>query len=173
MSTPEVKGELGPENVLVERARIGDGTAFAALVIRHRDAIYTIARNMCATFRSCEEVLYEASLTAWRDLGSLPAGARFETWLYGITMKIALAHRQRARRNRPRSLETSKLNDLAGLLRAALECIDDGTRAAFVLCDVLQLPSEEVAVILQTSVRAVRRDVHRARRFLRSIIYRL
>jgi DNA-directed RNA polymerase specialized sigma24 family protein len=88
-------------------------------------------------------------------------------------MKIALAHRQRARRNRPRSLETSKLNDLAGLLRAALECIDDGTRAAFVLCDVLQLPSEEVAVILQTSVRAVRRDVHRARRFLRSIIYRL
>ena len=98
-------------------------------------------------------------------------------------MKIALAHRQRARRNRRCSLEiggsaelerrTSKLNDLAGPLRAALECIDDGTRAAFVLRYVLQLPSEEVAVILQTSVRAVRRDVHRARLFLCSIIYRL
>jgi len=102
MSTPVQDGEaFMPDNALADRARIGDGTAFAALVVRHRDAAYTIARNMSATFRGCEEVLHEAFLTAWRDLSSLPAGARFETWLYGITMKIALARRVRLARPSP------------------------------------------------------------------------
>jgi RNA polymerase sigma-70 factor, ECF subfamily len=181
MSTPEQDGEaFVPDNALADRARIGDGTAFAALVVRHRDAAYTIARNMSATFRGCEEVLHQAFLTAWRDLSSLPAGARFETWLYGITMKIALAHRQSDRRCPPCALEmgrwsvlegrSSEPDELARLLRAALESIDDRMRAAFVLRDLLLLPAEEAAVILQTSVPAVRRDVHRARLFFRGII---
>jgi RNA polymerase sigma-70 factor (ECF subfamily) len=78
MSRPEQAREaFVPDNALADRARIGDGTAFAALVVRHRHAAYTVARNMCATLRGCEEVLHEAFLTAWRDLSSLPAGARF------------------------------------------------------------------------------------------------
>jgi len=47
---------------------------------------------------------------------------------------------------------------MTGLLREALECIDDRSRGAFVLRDLLLLPIEEVADILQTSPQAVRRD---------------
>lgn len=174
---------------LAERARRGSGAAFGALVTRHRNGVYVIARNMCATLREAEAVLQQAFLAAWRDLRSFPAGAKFTTWLYGIAMKTALAHR-RDLPSPPGSLEpflpafdgASRLIasknrrpewggvESSGLLREALECTDDQTRAAFVLCDLLELPVEEAAAILQTSPGAVRRDTHRLRLMLRGFI---
>jgi DNA-directed RNA polymerase specialized sigma24 family protein len=96
---------LDCDEALVERARTGDGASFAELVMRHRDAVYTIARNMCARHRDAEDVLQQTFLAAWHDLHSLPAGAGFTTRLYRIAMKTALAHRQRDRRNPSCSLE--------------------------------------------------------------------
>jgi DNA-directed RNA polymerase specialized sigma24 family protein len=113
-------------------------------------------------------------------------------------MKTALDHRERDRRSAPGSLETllpefdasgrlvvteHRFPDLfegspasievTGLLREALEYIDDRVRAAFVLRDLLQLTAEEAAVILRTSPKAIRRDAHRARLLLRGFIDRL
>ena len=186
------------DEALAERARRGSGAAFAALVTRHEDAVYAIARNMCATVRETEAVLQQAFLSAWHELGSFPAGARFTTWLYGIAMKTSLAHRQRERRSPSCSLEaflpafehagrlvTSKGRwselegssaepiEVTGLLREALECVGDQARAAFVLRDLVQLPVEEAAAILQTSPLAIRRDAHRARLMLRGFIDQL
>jgi DNA-directed RNA polymerase specialized sigma24 family protein len=63
--------------------------------------------------------------------------------------------------------------EITGLLREALECVDEPIRAAFVLHDLVQLPVEEAAVILQTSPQAVRRGAHRTRLLLRGFIDRL
>lgn len=186
---------LTPDENLAERARNGSGAAFAALVARHDDAVYVIARNMSATARDAEEVVRQAFLSAWRDLKSFPAGARFRTWLYRIALDTALLHRQRAPRGRPTSLEvflprfdrsrslveskgrwpeldgsSSGRSEVSGLLREGLESIDDRTRAGFVLLDLLEAPLEEAAVILQTSPWAVQRDAHRARLMLRGFI---
>jgi DNA-directed RNA polymerase specialized sigma24 family protein len=59
---------------------------------------------------------------------------------------------------------------VSGLLREALECIDDGTRAAFVLRELVQLPVEDVAVILQKSPQGVSQDAHRACLMLRGFV---
>ena len=183
------------DEALVERARGGSGAAFAALVARYREGAYAIARNMCATPRDVEDVLQQAFLSAWREVGSFPAGARFTTWLYRIAMNTALEHRQRHRRRPSLSLEAflpafdregrpvvsqgrwSEIDgespepfEITGLLREALECIDDRVRAAFVLRDLVQLLAEEAAAILQTSPQAVLLDAHRARLMLRGFI---
>jgi DNA-directed RNA polymerase specialized sigma24 family protein len=59
---------------------------------------------------------------------------------------------------------------VTGLLREALECIDDQARAVFVLRDLLQIPVDEAAAILQTSPQLVLRDAHRVRLMLRGFI---
>ncbi len=183
------------DETLAERARRGSGEAFGALVRLHGEAVYAIARNMAATARDAEEVVQEAFLSAWRELSSFPPGDSFKTWLYGIAMKTALAHREAHRRSPWGSLEEllpafdgagrlietkgrwpeldgspSEQIRVTGLLREALECIDDGTRAAFVLRDLVQLPVEEVAVILQKSPQGVRQDAHRACLMLRGFV---
>src|SRR6266446_3165883 len=179
------------DETLAERARRGSGAAFAALVKLHGEAVYAIARHMSATARDAEEVVQEAFLSAWRELSSFPAGDIFKTWLYGT----ALAHREAHRRSPWGSLEEllpafdhagrlvaskgrwpeldgspSDQIRVTGLLREALECIDDGTRAAFVLRDLVQLPVEEVAVILQKSPQDVSQNAHRACLMLRGFV---
>jgi RNA polymerase sigma-70 factor (ECF subfamily) len=194
----QVDHSIARDDELTERARNGSGAAFAVLVARHQDAVYAIARNMTATLREAEEVLQQAFLAAWRGLRQFQAGARFTTWLYGIAMKTALAHRETYRRRPSSSLErflpkfdgAGRLAEsegrwpelegsspgrlqVTGLLREALECVDDQTRAGFVLRDLLELPVEEAAAILQTSPEAVGRDAHQLRLMLRGFIDQL
>ena len=178
---------------LVERVRQGSGAAFAALVTRHRDTVYRIVRNMCATSSKAEEAIRETFLSAYRDLGSLQTNARFRTWLCGIAMKTAQAGgkgthplpanvlepllprfdqagRLPASAGEWPDLERAKV---AGVLREALECIEDGVRAAFVLCDLAELPVDEAAAILQVPPPTIRQRVHRARLLLRGLLQRL
>jgi RNA polymerase sigma-70 factor (ECF subfamily) len=195
---PQLDDVFPLDEALAERARSGSGAAFAALVIRHRDALYAIARNMVATLREAEELFQNAILAAWHELRLFPAGARLTTWLYGIAMKTALGQRQRDRRKPSGSLEpflpgfdraghllaseggwfelddnSSGRIEISGLLREALECIDDQPRAAFVLRDLLQLPVDETAAILKVSPGTVRQDTHRTRLMLRGFIDQL
>jgi RNA polymerase sigma-70 factor (ECF subfamily) len=197
-SCKQVDDSLASDEALAERARRGSGAAFAAVAMRHRDAVYAIARNMCSTLRDAESVLQDAFLSAWRDFRSSPTGAKLKIWLYGIAMKTALEHRQRDHRSPPCGMDgflpafdgagrllpnkgrwpeldgsSPERIEVTGLLREALECIDDQTRAAFVLRDLLELPVDEAAAVLETSPQAVRRDGHRARLMLRGFVDRL
>ena len=185
------------DEILAERTWQGSGTAFAALVARHCDTVYRIARNICASAGDAEEVTRQTFLSAYRDAGSWPSESSFRIWLYGIAMKKASAQRERASRGRavwleaflPRfdadgglepggewpELGSARLEQMnvAGFLREALDDMDERVRAAFVLCDLAQLPAEDAAAIVEASPEAVRGRVHRARLMLRGFLDRL
>lgn len=173
---------------LIEYARQGSDAAFGVLMGRYGDAVYNIVRNMCATASEADELTRRTFVSACREIASLEHGASIKAWLYGNAIKTVLA-RRRIRRTRrassPKPLEgrwdeSGSLiplagnwhdlggpalpgSDLAELLREALEQIDDGVRAAFVLCDLAELPVRETATLLEASPPEIRRRVHRAR----------
>src|SRR2546430_12116727 len=91
-SAPQVDESLVPDDVLAEWARIGSPSAFAELVERHREAVYTIVRNLCRTATDTEETLHEAFLTAWHDLRAFPSGVRFSTWLHCDQDRLGVPH---------------------------------------------------------------------------------
>jgi RNA polymerase sigma-70 factor (ECF subfamily) len=174
---------------LAEQAQWGSGAAFAALVERHRQGVYRIARSMCATARDTEEVVLGTFLSAYREAASRPTGS-FKTWLYGIALKATMERRPVRRsaameRFLPRFDERGRLAgragewpersraQVSGFLREAFDCLDDGVRAAFVLRDLVDLPAEEAAAVLQESPEVVRDRVHRARLVLRGFLDRL
>ena len=183
---------------LAEHTRQGSSTAFAALVARHCDAVYRIALNICASAGDAEEVTRQTFLSACRDAGSRPGGLGFRTWLCGIALRKASGERQRSYRGQAVSLEaflprfdadggleppggewpepgSARLEamNVAGFLREALQDMEEGVRAAFVLCDLAQLPAEDAAAILEASPELVRGRVHRARLMLRGFLDRL
>lgn len=185
------------DEILAECTRQGNGTAFAALVARHEDAVYRIATNICPSAADAGEVTRETFLSAYRDASSRPSQASFRTWLYGIAVRKASAQRQSAggpaiplelflpRFDADGGLEPSggewpepgsarlEQMDLSGLLRRALDGMDESARVAFVLCDLVQLPPEEAAAIVDAPPEIVRRRVHRARLMLRGFLDRL
>ena len=185
------------DETLVEYTRLGSETAFGILVGRHGDAVYTIVRNMCDAYSEADELTLETFIAACREIRSVGRlTGSFRTRLCGIAVRTALARRRLrsfptsskelaptrdddSLRRMPidgdwRDLTDPALEDgsLAILLRETLERMDDDVRAAFVLCDLVELPAEETACILETSAGNIRHRVHRARLMLIRVLDR-
>ena len=186
---------LSPDETLVDLTRDGCDAAFAALMTRYGDSVYGIVRNMCATAREADELTQQTFVSAYREIASLPADSAFSTWLFRTAVKTSLVERRPMRVTAARMPQRSmtagnedrlpislpqKWPDLTDPalepgnftvpLREALERMDDGVRAAFVLRDLAELPPRETAAILQISSRKIGLRVHRARLMLISVI---
>jgi RNA polymerase sigma-70 factor (ECF subfamily) len=185
---------------LAARAAAGDAGAFETLVGRYEARVYRLACRLTGSDVDAQDVLQEAFLAAYRGLASFRGAARFSTWLYRITTNAALMHR-RARQRRPsESLEeflprfdengqhapevaelaaASRADDLldgkllAEQARAALERLPDLYREVFVLRDLEELDTSEVASLLGIDAATVRQRVHRARLMLRGYLAHL
>jgi len=189
-------GEEGDE-ALAARAAAGEEPAFEDLVSRYESRVYRLACRLTGNEGDAKDVLQEAFLAAYRGLPGFRADSRFSTWLYRIATNAALMHR-RARARRPtESLEAflprfdgdgrhasepadllaaSRADELldrkllAEKARAGLDRLPDIYRDAFVLRDLEELSTAEVAELLGIDAAAVRQRVHRARLMLRGYL---
>jgi RNA polymerase sigma-70 factor (ECF subfamily) len=192
-----VPGAETSDEALAAQAAAGDEPAFEDLVIRYQARVFRLARRLTGDDGDAQDALQEAFLQVHRGLPSFRGEARFSTWLYRIATNAALMQR-RARRRRPaESLEAylprfdakgehaatpaelhapcrvEELLDrqiLAEKARAGLERLPDLYREAFVLRDLEELPTSEVAEVLGLEPAAVRQRVHRARLMLRGYL---
>jgi RNA polymerase sigma-70 factor (ECF subfamily) len=185
------------DEALAARAAAGEESAFEALVSRYEARAYRLACRLTGDEGDAQDVLQETFLAAYRGLPAFRGDARFSTWFYRIATNAALMHR-RARARRPaESLEAylprftedgvhagepadllaaSRVDEvldqkmLAEKARAGLDRLPDAYRDAFVLRDLEEMPTEEVAEVLGLTAAAVRQRVHRARLMLRGYL---
>jgi RNA polymerase sigma-70 factor (ECF subfamily) len=182
---------------LVARAAAGDDPAFEALVERHQHRAYGLARRLVGSDSDAQDVLQEAFLSVHRKLAGFRGDSRFSTWLYRIVTNAALMHlRGRARRplepldsflprfdgngrhlGEPAEIEAAAhaaerldRQALAEKAQAGLARLPEIYRTAFVLRDLEELPTAEVAELLGVGADAVRQRVHRARLMLRGYL---
>ncbi len=164
-------------------ALAGHGEAFAWLVRRYQDRAYGVAIGMLADFELARDVVQEAFLCAFRDLGKLKEPARFPGWLHGIVRHTA--HRALRELERVRSLagELSRRADAAcpapppdrsaeeaeqrQLVRHALGRLSEKSREAVSLFYVDGLSYADIAGFLGVTETAVRGRLHRGRAALR------
>ncbi|MCA9243372.1 MAG: sigma-70 family RNA polymerase sigma factor [Phycisphaerales bacterium] len=174
---------------LVRRAQQGDNAAFEALALRYQDRLYNLCYRMLGNDADAQDVTQAALIKAYQALGRFEARAGFYTWMYRITMNLAISTRRSRRRpmltlHRPdpdqpdcepaaegtdvsRSAETSELH---AKLTAALERLDDDFRAAVVLKDVEELDYATIGEILGVPVGTVKSRIHRGRMMLRAML---
>jgi RNA polymerase sigma-70 factor (ECF subfamily) len=192
-----VPGTETSDETLAARAAAGDEPAFEDLVIRHQARVFRLARRLTGDDGDAQDALQETFLQVYRGLRSFRGEARFSTWLYRVATNAALMQR-RARARRPAESLESYLPrfDAAGqhvatpvqlaapchaedvldrrLLaekaRAGIERLPDLYREAFVLRDLEELPTSEVAEVLGLEAATVRQRVHRARLMLRGYL---
>jgi RNA polymerase sigma-70 factor, ECF subfamily len=188
------------DETLARRAAQGDESAFEALVVRFQGRVYRLVRRLTGSDGETEDVLQETFLQAYRGLAAFRSEARFSTWLYRIATNAALMQNRRTARRPTEPLDEStprfdaegrhvldeadlvlasradELIDrrrLAARAREAIERLPEMYRTPFVLRDLEELPTTEVAAILGLEAAAVRQRVHRARLMLRGVLSRL
>jgi len=86
------------ETVLVEAARSGDIGAFESLVRRYDRNVFRIAQHITQNREDAEDVVQDAFLKAYQNLGQFQGQSKFYTWLVRIAVNEAL---MRLRRRRP------------------------------------------------------------------------
>jgi RNA polymerase sigma-70 factor (ECF subfamily) len=193
----QVSGPEPTDEMLAARAAAGDEFAFEIIVTRYQARVFRLAWRLTANEGDAADVLQETFLQVYRNLATFRGDSRFGTWLYRIATNAALMNR-RARSRRPsESLDAflpcfdenglhaatpTELRAAAGVEQAldrrrlaekALAAIDrlpDNYREAFVLRDLEEMTTAQVAELLGLEPAAVRQRVHRARMMLRGYL---
>jgi RNA polymerase sigma-70 factor (ECF subfamily) len=194
MAENKVNLKKAKDEELVTLARAENTRAFDELVNRYQNKIYRLARRMTATEEDAEDVLQEAFVKAYKSLGGFKGKSRFSTWLYRITVNLALMKlRKRTLETVPldqpietrdgvvqRDIEDSGLDPLEKMIAAESKAVLDeavadlpaGHRAVFVLRDVEKLSTEDTAKVLGITVPAVKSRLHRTRLMLKEELVR-
>jgi RNA polymerase sigma-70 factor, ECF subfamily len=184
------------DETLVARAAAGDDSAFETIVARYQSRVFRLACRLTSE-TDAPDVLQETFLQVYRHLPSFRGESQFRTWLYRIASNAALMHRRAAARRRTESFDVflprfdahgqhaatpaelqvvshaDELLDRRFLADKAKEIIaelPDVYRDAFVLRDLEEMSSEEVAAALGVTAATVRQRVHRARLILRGYL---
>jgi RNA polymerase sigma-70 factor (ECF subfamily) len=72
------------DEVLVERLRAGDETAFAELVRRYHPRLLRLARTFVRSEAVAEEVVQDTWLAVLRGVDRFEGRSQFRTWLFGV-----------------------------------------------------------------------------------------
>jgi RNA polymerase sigma-70 factor (ECF subfamily) len=178
------------ESVLVEAARSGDIGAFESLVRRYDRNVFRIAQHITQNREDAEDVVQDAFLKAYQNLGQFQGQSKFYTWLVRIAVNEALMRLRRRRPERtvsidedvkteedsiPREIADWSPNpeqmytqaELKDILGKTIQGLPPSFRTVFVLRDVEGLSTEETASALELSVPAVKSRLLRARLQLR------
>ena len=174
-----VVGRPLTENELVERAREGDGTAYATLVRDHEEIAFRIAYLICGSSADAEEAAQEAFVKAYRALGRFRAGEPLRPWLLAIVANEARNRRRAAGRRaalalraagegRPsgESAHSPEAALLAGERRAALleglGRLGERDRTVIACRYLLELSEAETAAALGVRTGTVKSRLSRA-----------
>jgi RNA polymerase sigma-70 factor (ECF subfamily) len=187
------------DEALAARAAAGDGHAFEEIVARYEARVFRLACRLTSE-TDAPDVLQETFLQVYRHLPSFRGESQLGTWLYRIATNAALMlRRTRARRpvesldafmprfdergihaELPAQLQIAARADelidrqvLADKARAGIARLPDLYRDAFVLRDLEEMSTTDVAQVLGVEPATVRQRVHRARLMLRGYLSEL
>ncbi len=183
-----------PATDLAEHARaaaLGDKIAARTILDAIQDDVYGLALRMLGHPADAEDAAQEILVIVLTHLGSFRGESAFTTWVW----RIAANHLARVRRGRRETITFEVLDErlrtglreemserpdpeaaaLARELRlrcteAMLLSLDRELRIAYVLGDILELPGEEAAEVLEIEPATYRKRLSRARERLHDFV---
>jgi len=169
------------EKRLVRDAQNGDLRAFERLYRDNERKVFALCLRMSSDGALAEELTQEVFVRAWRKLGSFRGDSAFSSWLYPLTVNVALSERRSRRRRDARIFATDDPASLekapgtprpeAGFdLQKAMAALPPGARAIFVLHDVEGRTHDEIAAMLSLATGTSKAQLFRARRLLREAL---
>lgn len=181
---------------LMFRWQTGDDGAFDELVHEYSSHVYALlTRFLGRSHAGREDLVQEVFIRILGAKGRYEPTARFTTWLYSICWRLCVNQAERSALRRTTSLdrmahseggdgpalqlvddgapdpvESLERGDLVAAVRDAIADLPESQRIAIVLARYHQLPYGEIATIIDSSEKAVKSLIHRARETLRETL---
>ncbi|HXH06348.1 MAG TPA: sigma-70 family RNA polymerase sigma factor [Vicinamibacterales bacterium] len=172
-------GRDADELALAAAAGRGDRDAFARLVERYRRDVYLLCYRFAGNHEDASDLAQEVFVRAWRGLPRFRGRSALRTWLYRIGINVCLSRSVRrelpvdpdarldamatARADTPEGPAEAVLRrERAALVRSAIRRLPPRQRATLVLRIYHELPHEEIARLLGSSVGACKANLFHA-----------
>src|SRR3569623_1584452 len=183
-----------PDIDLVQLVAAGNQRAFELLMRRHNQALYRTARSILRDDAEAEDVVQEAYLLAYRNIGKFRGDAKLSTWLTRNVVNEAIARSRKSSRRAeiirldgvsvnhelteesmneamPEQPEQSAVRaEMRRLLEKKIDELPDAFRTVFMLRAGEEITAEVGASCLDFPEATVRTRFFRARGLLREAL---
>jgi len=92
------------DNFYIDKVLNGDVNAYASLVDKHKNMIFTIALKIVRNREDAEEIAQDVFVKVYQSLVTFKKESKFSTWLYRIVYNAAIS------KTRKKNLETTNIN---------------------------------------------------------------
>lgn len=173
------------ENILIEKVKNGDQSAFRQLVDLNRDMVFSIALKIMRNSEDAEEVAMDAFMKAFEKIDSFKGDSAFSTWIYKICYNLSLS------KLRKKELSYTDIDDQAyrigdlnakdalqlmikaersAELKTAIDKLDNDSKNILTLFYFEEKKLKEVSDILKISESNVKVKLHRGRKTLSTLL---
>lgn len=169
----------------------GQAAAFAALVERYQDRIFSVTCRMVG-YEDATDLTQEIFLKAYRSIGSFRLESQFSTWIYRIMLNTVNSHRRKTQKERkvflvsdvrqsddeqgcntepvasdplPQDILLKREQILA--VQDAIAELDEIDRSIILLREMDERSYDEIAAILDVPLGTVKSRLYRARAALK------
>jgi RNA polymerase sigma-70 factor, ECF subfamily len=196
MELPQSSSLFDPETIIDHdlMVKIGDGdhTAFRQLVERHQHSLVGTITKMLGNDSDSEDIAQQVFIRIWKHSKRYKPENKFTTYLYTIARN--LVYNESRRRSRKKTSSADQLAEdhhlqfpansshepdnslieaeLRDAIDTAIQTLPENQRLAVILRRYENVPYEEIAFILNTSVPSVKSLLFRARTTLREHLAR-
>lgn len=159
----------------------GDSNAFRQLYGLYAEKVYNTALSYAQNGQDAEEIAQDVFTSIFRYAGNFKGESAVNTWIYRITVNTSLNHLKKKKRfsflkfgntepdppdfEHPGVLLENREN--AKILFKVINTLPENQKTAFILSYVEDLPRQEVADIMELSLKAVESLLQRAKASLR------
>src|SRR5262249_29858740 len=158
------------------------------LLRTHGPRLTAVARRILGNDDEAREAVQDAFISAFRAREKFHGDARLSTWLHRIVVNTALVKLRTRRRHPEESIdellpafqadghhaevfrswaepvdETIARKETAVTVRAAIDSLPESYRTVLVLRDIEDVPTNEIATMLDATPNAIKLRLHRAR----------
>ena len=170
-----------PEIGWMARIREGDMDAFRLLVETHQARVIGTISKMLGSDAESEDLAQQVFIRIWKSAPRYKPTAKFTTWLFRITRNLVFNELRRKRHFVDQAEEVPEPKERAEkepdqvlldeelqvAIQDAINRLPESQRMAIILRRYEEMPYEEIAKVMGTTVPAVKSILFRARAELR------
>lgn len=182
-SVGRARWESAAEPALVEACLNGHRDAFDVVVARHQRQVYQVCYRFVGNHEDASDLTQDVFVRAFRGLRGFRSRSSLSTWLYRIAVNVSL-NRVAVKGPATEPIDTRDHADgttepadsallrseRAGEVRAAIARLPRKQRATLILRVYHDLPHQEIADILGSSVGAVKANFFHAMANLKKLL---
>jgi len=168
------------DHFYINKIKQGDTSAFATLVNKHKDMVFTICVKIVKKPEDAEELAQDVFMKVYDKLDTFRGDARFSTWLYRIAYNAAIS-KTRKRRLEVEALDDFTINNYSiddikeelqtinseeqqQILKSAMETLSEDDYLIIKLFYLKELAIKDISEITGLSQANIKVKLHRIRK---------